>query len=313
VTKSRYLLHRLAYLLPTVLAITILVFFMIHLIPGNPASAMLGPRATPARVAALDRLWGLNRPLLSQYWLFMDRLVHGNLGTSLFLHVSVTSLITERIGPTLLLLTGGTVFTIVLTMPLAAVAATHKGRLIDQLVRVVPLIGLSMPAFWMGIILLLLFALKIPIFPVAGFGVGIGGHLVSIVLPALTVAFAIAPLTIRSLRTAMLEALTSEYVVTARAKRISEARVVVRHGLRNALPPAVSVLGVNIGWLVGGTVVVEQVFSLPGLGSLMLSSIYNKDFPVVQGVTLVFAGLVVLVNLGTDVLFALLDPRVTFE
>ena len=246
-------------------------------------------------------------------WLFMDRLVHGNLGTSLFLHVSVTSLITERIGPTLLLLTGGTVFTIVLTMPLAAVAATHKGRLIDQLVRVVPLIGLSMPAFWMGIILLLLFALKIPIFPVAGFGVGIGGHLVSIVLPALTVAFAIAPLTIRSLRTAMLEALTSEYVVTARAKRISEARVVVRHGLRNALPPAVSVLGVNIGWLVGGTVVVEQVFSLPGLGSLMLSSIYNKDFPVVQGVTLVFAGLVVLVNLGTDVLFALLDPRVTFE
>jgi peptide/nickel transport system permease protein len=243
----------------------------------------------------------------------MDRLVHGNLGTSLFLHVSVTSLITERIGPTLLLLTGGTVFTIVLTMPLAAVAATHKGRLIDQLVRVVPLIGLSMPAFWMGIILLLLFALKIPIFPVAGFGVGIGGHLVSIVLPALTVAFAIAPLTIRSLRTAMLEALTSEYVVTARAKRISEARVVVRHGLRNALPPAVSVLGVNIGWLVGGTVVVEQVFSLPGLGSLMLSSIYNKDFPVVQGVTLVFAGLVVLVNLGTDVLFALLDPRVTFE
>lgn len=312
-TKTGYLLRRLAYLVPTVVAITVLVFFMIHLIPGNPASAMLGPRATPTRVAALDRLWGLNRPLLSQYWLFMDRLVHGNLGTSLFLHIPVTTLIAQRIGPTLLLLTGGTVFTILITVPLAAAAATHKGGAIDQLVRIVPLIGLSMPAFWMGIILLLVFAVKVPIFPVAGFGVGVSGHLLSIVLPALTVAFAIAPLTIRSLRTAMLEALTSEYVVTARAKRISEARVVVRHGMRNALPPAVSVLGVNIGWLVGGTVVIEQVFSLPGLGSLMLSSIYNKDFPVVQGVTLVFAGLVVLVNLGTDIFFALLDPRVTFE
>jgi len=312
-TKTGYLLRRLAYLVPTVVAITVLVFFMIHLIPGNPASAMLGPRATPTRVAALDRLWGLNRPLLSQYWLFMDRLVHGNLGTSLFLHIPVTTLIAQRIGPTLLLLTGGTVFTILITVPLAAAAATHKGGAIDQLVRIVPLIGLSMPAFWMGIILLLVFAVKVPIFPVAGFGVGVSGHLLSIVLPALTVAFAIAPLTIRSLRTAMLEALTSEYVVTARGKRISEARVVVRHGMRNALPPAVSVLGVNIGWLVGGTVVIEQVFSLPGLGSLMLSSIYNKDFPVVQGVTLVFAGLVVLVNLGTDIFFALLDPRVTFE
>lgn len=312
-TKTRYLLHRLAYLLPTVLAITVLVFFMIHLIPGNPAIAMLGPRATPARVAALEQLWGLNRPLASQYWLFMDRLFHGNLGVSLFLHESVATLIAQRIGPTLLLLTAGTVFTIVITVPLAALAASRKGGVFDQLIRIVPLVGLSIPAFWMGIILLLIFALKFPIFPVAGFGVGFGGHLVSIVLPALTVAFAIAPLTIRSLRTAMLEAFSSDYVVTARAKRIRESRVVFRHALRNALPPAVSVLGVNIGWLVGGTVIVEQVFGLPGLGSLMLSSIYNKDFPVVQGVTLVFAGLVVLINLATDLLFALLDPRVSFE
>jgi peptide/nickel transport system permease protein len=195
-------------------------------------------------------------------------------------------------------------------VPLAVLAASRRGGALDQVIRAVPLVGLGMPAFWLGIMLILLFALKVRLFPVSGFGDGPLGHLRSIVLPGLTVALALTPILVRSLRTSMIGVLDSDYVVTARAKGLSHRRVIVGHSLRNASVSSVTVLGVNIAYLVGSTLVVERVFALPGLGTLMLEAIFNRDFPVVQAVTMVFAVMVVVVNLLTDVAHAALDPRV---
>jgi peptide/nickel transport system permease protein len=296
------------------LGVTVLVFFMIHLVPGDPARTMLGVHATPKRVAALHREWGLDRSVPEQYWLYLKRLLHGNLGSSLFYRVSTSSLIRGRLPVTLWLIAYGTLLSIVIALPLATVAATRKDRAADHAVRAVPLVGLGFPPFWLGIMLLLAFALHLGrLFPVGGYGTGFLGHLHSMFLPALTVAIGISPLLIRSLRASLLQVLESDYVTTARSKGLSERRVIARHALRNAVVSTVAVLGVNIAFLVGTTVVIEQVFALPGIGQLMISSILQRDFPVVQGVTLVFGVMVVLVYLATDVLHSMLDPRVRFD
>ena len=309
-----YVLRRLLQLVPIALGVTILVFFLIHLVPGDPAVTILGNQATPARVALLHHQWGLDRPLPVQYAKFMGRIVHGNLGDSLFYGVSAGHLVLQRLPVTLWLIGLGMLLSVVIAVPLAALAATNRDRIPDHVVRAVPLIGLGFPPFWVGIVLLLVFGLNLGrAFPVGGYGNGPLGHLHSMFLPALTVAFGIAPILIRSLRASLLEVLESEYVTTARSKGLPESRVLVRHALRNAVISTVSVLGVNIGFLVGGTVVIEQVFALPGIGQLMLNSIFQRDFPVVQGVTLVFGIMVVLVYLTTDVVHSLLDPRVRFD
>jgi peptide/nickel transport system permease protein len=309
-----YVLRRLLQLVPIALGVTILVFFLIHLVPGDPAVTILGNQATPARVALLHHQWGLDRPLPVQYAKFMGRIVHGNLGDSLFYGVSAGHLVLERLPVTLWLIGLGMLLSVVIAVPLAALAATNRDRIPDHVVRAVPLIGLGFPPFWVGIVLLLVFGLHLGrAFPVGGYGNGFVGHLHSMFLPALTVAFGIAPILIRSLRASLLEVLESEYVTTARSKGLPESRVLVRHALRNAVVSTVSVLGVNIGYLVGGTLVIEQVYALPGIGQLMINSIFQRDFPVVQAVTLVFSIMVVLVYLLSDVAHALLDPRVRFD
>jgi peptide/nickel transport system permease protein len=214
---------------------------------------------------------------------------------------------------TLWLLAFATVLATVISVPLATIAATRRNAVRDHVIRAIPLVGLGMPPFWVGILLILALALTLHAFPVGGYGHGIAGHLRSMFLPGLTVAIGISPLLIRSLRASMLNVLESEYVTTARAKGLPAHRLLLRHVLHNAVIPAVTVLGINIGFLVGGTLVVENVFALPGIGSLMLTAIFNRDFPVVQAVTLVFGVLVVTVNLLTDVTYALLDPRVRFD
>jgi peptide/nickel transport system permease protein len=275
---------------------------------------MLGTRATPARIALLHQEWGLDKPLPVQYWRFLERLVHGDLGASLFYSVPAGRLVVERLPVTLWLIGLGTLFAVAIAVPLAVLAATRRDRLPDHVIRAVPLVGLGFPQFWIGVMLLLAFGLHAGrAFPVGGYGEGFFGHLRSMFLPALTVALAISPILIRSLRASMLEVLESEYVTTARAKGLPERRVLLRHGLRNAVISMVSVLGVNIGFLVSGTLVVEQVFALPGIGQLMINSIFQRDFPVVQAVTLTFAVMVVLVYLATDLVHALLDPRVRFD
>jgi peptide/nickel transport system permease protein len=309
-----YVARRLLHLVPVALGVTILVFFMIHLVPGDPARTMLGVHATPDKVAALHKEWGLDESLPKQYVKFMQRLFHGDFGNSLFYHVPARELIIDRLPVTLWLIGYGTGLSILIALPLAAVAASKRDGVRDQVVRVVPLIGLGFPSFWVGIMLLLAFALNAGrFFPVGGYGTGFTGHVRSMFLPALTVAIAISPILIRSLRASLLNVLESDYITTARAKGLPERHVLVRHALRNAVISTVAVLGVNIGYLVGGTLVIEQVYALPGVGQLMINSIFQRDFPVVQGVTLVFAILVVLVYLVTDVVHSLLDPRVRFE
>ncbi|HEY3765153.1 MAG TPA: ABC transporter permease [Gaiellales bacterium] len=312
--RFAYILRRLVQAVPVVLGVTVLCFFMIHLVPGDPARTMLGVHATPKKIALLHHEWGLDRSLPAQYELFMKRLVHGNLGESLFYNVSAWSLISGRLPVTLWLIGYGTLLSILIAIPLAVLAASRKDGARDQVVRAVPLVGLGFPPFWLGIMLLLAFGLHLGrLFPVGGYGTGVTGHLHAMFLPALTVALGIAPILIRSLRASLLQVLESDYITTARSKGISETRVLLRHALRNAVVSTVSVLGVNIGFLVGGTVIIEQVFALPGIGQLMLNSILQRDFPVVQGVTLVFGIMVVFVYLATDILHSLLDPRVRFD
>jgi peptide/nickel transport system permease protein len=314
VSLGEYVVRRLLQLVPITLGVTILVFFLIHLVPGDPARTILGNQATTARVALLRHDWGLDRPLPVQYAKFMGRLFQGDLGSSLFYSVGAGHLVVQRLPVTLWLIGYGALLALLIAVPLAAIAATHRDRPADHVVRAVPLVGLGFPPFWVGIVLLLAFALHLGrLFPVGGYGHGFVGHVHSMFLPALTVALGIAPILIRSLRAALLEVLESDYVTTARSKGLPERRVLVRHALRNAIVSTVCVLGVNIGYLVGGTLVIEQVFGAPGIGQLMISSIFQRDFPVVQAVTLVFSIMVVLVYLATDVVHALLDPRVRFD
>jgi peptide/nickel transport system permease protein len=307
---ARYVARRLLLLVPVVFGVTLLLFFSIHLVPGDPARSFLGDRATPSAVAALNRAWGLDHPIPVQYVLFLDRLVHGNLGESLFYQSSTAGLLVSRLPVTLLLLAYGAVGSVIISVPLATLAALRPGGAADHGVRVVGTVGIGMPSFWVGTCLIILFGLVVPIFPVGGYGQTWPSHLWSLVLPGLTIAISVSPMLVRSLRTSLIEALGSDYVAFARAKGAGPVVVLTRYGLRNAAVAAVSVLGVNIGFLVGSTVVIENVFALPGLGSLMVESILDRDFPVVQGITLVFAVLVVLVYLLTDLAYALLDPRV---
>jgi peptide/nickel transport system permease protein len=312
-SRGGFVLRRLVQAVPTLLGVTVLVFLLIHLVPGDPAVALLGPRATPQLVQKLHHEWGLDRPLPSQYGLFLERLVHGNLGQSIYHDTTVRSLVVDRLPVTGTIVGLGILLTILLTIPLAAVAAVRRDRPVDHVIRAAPVVGLGMPAFWVGIMLILLLALKVHVFPVGGWGSGLGGHLRSSVLPALTIAIGIAPITIRSLRASMIEVLGADFVATARAKGLGTWRVVGRHVLRNAAIPTLTVLSVNIGFLIGGTVVIEQVFGIPGLGQLMFDGIANRDFAVVQGVTLVFATAVVLTNLVTDLLYSIIDPRVALR
>ncbi|HET7016484.1 MAG TPA: ABC transporter permease [Streptosporangiaceae bacterium] len=308
-----FVFQRLLMLIPVAIGVTIIVFFMIHLIPGDPARTILGIHATPKTVAILHRQWGLDRPLISQYWLFMDRLAHGNLGQSLYYSAPAAGLIVDRIPATLWLVVYAAILAIAISVPMAMIAASRKDAIRDHIVRAVPLVGLGMPPFWLAILLIYVFAINVHWFPTSGYGVGFIGHLHSMFLPALVVAIALSPVVIRSLRASMLNVLGAEYITTAKSKGVAGPQLFFRHVLRNAVIPAVTVLGINIGFLIGGTVIIENVFAIPGIGQLMINSIFQRDFPVVQGVTLVFGVLVVLVNLLADLSYAALDPRVRFD
>ncbi|HEY8302040.1 MAG TPA: ABC transporter permease [Jatrophihabitans sp.] len=307
---AAYIFKRLVTLIPVLFGISVLVFFLIHLVPGDPAKTLLGSHVTDQAVAELHHKLGLDKPLWQQYLTFLGRLLHGDLGESYQYNTSVSSLVWHDLAPTLWLIVVGAVFAVLISVPLAVWAASRQNKLADNAIRTIPLIGLGMPAFWLGIMLVLLLSLKAGAFPASGFGDGFANHVKSIILPALTVALALVPILVRSLRASMLRVLQSDYVVTARSKGISTSRVVLRHALRNAAISSITVLGVNIAYLIGSTLVVEKVFALNGIGFLMITAIFNRDFPIVQGVTLTFAVMVVVVNLMTDLAHAALDPRV---
>ena len=305
-----FLARRLALLVPVAFGVTLIVFLLIRLIPGDPAVNLLGIHQTPALLAQLHAEMGLDQALPAQYLIFLSHLLHGDLGTSYFYGQSVISLVSDRLPPTLFLLTYASILTTVVAFPAAILAALRRNSIWDQVVRFAFVFGISLPAYWLGIILILVFAIAIPVFPVAGYGTTFLDHLHYLFLPAATIALGVIPLVLRAMRTSMIDVLRADFMDTARAKGLPPRVVLLRHGVRNALLPAITVLGVNIGWLIGGTVIIENVFAIPGLGQLMIFSVSARDYPTIQAVTLLFAVLVVLVNLATDALYLILDPRV---
>jgi peptide/nickel transport system permease protein len=305
--------RRLVHLVVIVFGITLVTFFLLRLIPGDPALAILGSSYTHERATAIDQSLGLTRPIWSQYGLFMGRLFHGSLGYSFFYNAPAATVIFQHVPPTLFLVVYSAVLAAVISLPIGLISGLRSGGLIDQASRVFFTLSFAMPAFWLGIILLLIFSVHIQAFPISGFGRGLEGHIYSLFLPALTIALGFSTVLIRSLRSATISTLQSEFIDTARMKGISWPRVLWRHVFRNAVLSVVAVYGVNLAYLISGTVLVENVFSLPGLGTLLVNSVANRDYPVVQGVTLLFALIIVLINLLTDVTQSALDPRVGQE
>lgn len=308
-----FLRRRVIQMIPVLLGISLITFYMIHLIPGDPARNMLGPRATPQRVAELRQSLGLDEPLWSQYCRFLTGVVRGDLGTSLYYRQAVGPLVLERLPATIFLVIYSAIVALVVAIPLGILAAVRRNTWLDQVIRAVSLVTLAMPAFWLGVLFILYFGLYRGWFPIGGYGETFAEHLHHLFLPALTIALAMAPILIRSLRSSMAGNLRAQYATTARAKGLTEQRVITGHVLRPSLISTVTVLGVNLGFLIGSTVIIETVFAIPGLGFLMVSSIQTRDYPVIQAVTLVMAMLVVLVNLLTDMTYALLDPRVSYD
>jgi peptide/nickel transport system permease protein len=311
VDRGAYIVGRLVQMVPVLTVLAVLVFLMIRLIPGDPAVTLLGVEATTAKVAALREHLGLDQPLPVQFWLYVSGLAHGDLGNSFIVRVPVLQLVQERLPLTLFLVAYAMTLAVILTFPLALLAALHRDSILDQFVRGFTVAMMSTPGFWVGIILLILLGVKLSIFPVGGAGKNWGDRFYYLFLPALTLALGVSAVLIRNLRDAILSTLNAEHVVFARAKGLDARLVLIKHVLRNALISTVTLFGLYVGFLVGGSVIIESVFALPGMGSMMISAILGRDYQVVQGFTLVYAVLVSIVYLLTDVTYSFVDPRIT--
>ncbi|WP_413739545.1 ABC transporter permease [Sodalis sp. RH14] len=309
--RYRFVLFRPLQLVPVLLGISIITFMLVRAIPGDPARILLGVRSTPAAIARIRAQYALDQPLWVQYGYFLTNLLHGELGRSIVYRVDTLKLIMTRIEPTLCLVAGSVLLALLLTVPLAAVAARRRGSAADQVIRLLSTAGLGFPAFWLGIMLILLFSVTLGWFPVSGYGDAWSTRLHHLVLPCLTVALALSAVLTRNLRASLLAELKADYVTAARARGQEEGRIFWRHVMPNSLVPTVNLLAVNIGWLIGSTVVIESVFAIPGMGQLLVKAIFSRDYMVVQGVVMVFALATVLVNLLADLLTVALDPRVT--
>jgi len=309
----RFLVKRIGLLIPVVFGIITATFVLMHATPGDPALTYLGNHPTPAAIAALHHQWGLDRSLGSQYLHFIGGLFTGDLGRSLFYNQTIVKLLALKLPPTLLLMIMGSFFGIIFSLPLAILTAVKKNKFIDHFISWVNAVILGMPIFFIGAMGILFFALKLQIFPVGGYGTTLREHLWSLTLPSLTIGLGLVPLLVRSLRTSVIESLDSEYVAFARSKGLKNISIWLKYALRNGSISGLSILGIQVGYLAGGSLVIENVFAIPGMGSFLMTGILNRDFPVVQGATLTFAMLVVLVYLLTDVGYALLDPRARFK
>jgi len=301
---------RLLQIIPTFFVIMFIVFLMIRLLPGDPASAILGDRATEEAVARINAAMGLDKPILVQFGIFVKNFFQGELGDSISFKIPVTRLIMQRIPVTVFLTLYGAVVAVVLAVPLAFAAALNRNSPFDNAVRAIFQVGLSLPTFYIGLLLLTILGAQLSLFPIGGYGKTFTDHLYHLFLPALTLGFNLSAVLMRTLRASIIEVLTAEYVDFARAKGLSNRVVLIKHVLRNALISTITLLGLNIGALFGGAVITETVFAIPGVGRLMVDSIFGRDYPTIQGLTLTFAVLVSLVFLLTDLVYAQLDPRV---
>jgi ABC-type dipeptide/oligopeptide/nickel transport system permease component len=302
---ARHLLHRFLLALPALWLVLTLVFLLIHIVPGDPVQQMLGEGAAPGQVEQLRHTLGLDQPLLTQYGHYLAQILHGDLGQSFKFQAPVRRIIFERYPATLELAFLALMVCALMAIPAGVIAAHRRGSIIDRSIGVFSLLGLAIPNFALGPLLITLFSIKLGWLPVSG-----RGSTLNFILPAATLGAALAAILTRMVRGAMLEELSSDYVRTARAKGLTTRAVLVRHALRNALIPIVTILGLQFGTLLAGTIVTETIFSWPGIGRLTVMAISSRDYPLLQGCILVIAFSYVLVNLLTDVIYSLIDPRV---
>jgi len=315
--SARYIFRRLLQLIPVLFVVGTVVFFTFRVVPGDPAQLALGVDATPEALAALRHEFGLDRPLVVQYAIWLGGVLRGDLGVSrLEGHRRVVDVLRPKIPVTLQLVVFGMTFALALAVPLGIAAAVKASGRIDQLARIVALLGFSTPSYWLAILLMLLFSLKLRWLPAGGYVSPLehlGQHVRFLVLPVITVGLIQAASLVRFLRAGMLEVLNLDYIRTARAKGLAERTVIYGHALKNSLISLITVLGTNIGALVGGLVVTEQIFAWPGLGWQMVTSIMTRDYQVVQGAVLYIALMFVTINLLVDICYVLLDPRIHYE
>jgi peptide/nickel transport system permease protein len=309
---SLYIVRRLAVLVPTLFFVSILIFLLQQLLPGDAALALAGEEHDPAVVAAIRAKYHLDRPLAVQYGLWIGNILRGDFGESLRSKIPVTDLIASKLPVTAELAVCAMLVALVIGIPAGIVSAARKGTAVDAIVNVLALSGLSVPHFWLGIMLILLVAVRLGWLPASGYvppGEDLGRNLLTILLPSIVLGTGVAGVMMRHTRSAMLETLGADYVRTARAKSVPERTVVLKHALRNALIPIVTLGAIEFGRLLSGAVLTEQIFAIPGFGKLLVDGVFNRDYAVVQAVVLVSAGLFVLLNLAADVLYFIVNPR----
>jgi peptide/nickel transport system permease protein len=309
----RYIIRRVMFMIPVALLVSFMAFMLIHLIPGNPARVLLGEEATPQTVAALEQQLGLNKPLLLQFVLWLWQAAQGNLGVSIQLQQPVTQAMMQRLPVTIELGVASLLFSLVLAIPLGVYSATHRNSLVEWLVNISSLIGTAIPSFVLALILIFLFAVLWRVFPPGGYVPLVDDPLANLrdlILPMIALGTGTVAVNLRQIRASMAEVLEQDYMRTARSKGLSEGRVTYVHALRNAVVPLITVVGLQVGAILGGAFVIETIFLWPGIGALTIQSIFSKDYPVIQGTVLLVAFSYMLTNLLVDLSYPVFDPRI---
>jgi len=310
-----YIVRRILATIPTMIVVAVFVFALLHLSPGDPAAIIAGDTASPADIARIHAELGLDRPLYQQFFDWVWRLLHGDLGISIFTNLPVAQLIAQRVGPTVALTISTLIVSIALAIPLGVIAAWKAGTWIDYLVMAFAVLGFSVPVFVLAYILIYIFAIDTNLLPVQGYvslSAGFWPFLSHIILPSVALGMVYTALLARITRASMLDVLAQDYIRTAQAKGLATDQVLIGHALKNAAVPIVTVIGIGIALLISGVVVTETVFAIPGLGRLTVDAILRRDYPIIQGVILIFSAAYVLINLLVDVSYTLLDPRIRY-
>jgi len=312
---TAYIIRRLLATIPVMVVVALFVFLLLHLTPGDPAAVIAGDDASPAEIDGIRRKLGLDRPIWEQFGIYVGNLLRGDLGTSIFSNLPVLTLVKQRLEPTLVLAVSTLVVAVAFAVPMGVLAAWKARSLIDRVVMGFSVLGFALPVFLIGYLLIYVFAIELRWLPVQGYrplSQGLGGTARSIALPALALGMVYMALIARITRASMLEVLSEDYIRTARAKGVATGSVLLRHALKNAAVPIVTVIGIGLTLLISGVVLTETVFNIPGLGRLTVDAILKRDYPIIQGLIILFAGAKVLVNLMIDISYTFLDPRIRY-
>ncbi|MDC3414001.1 ABC transporter permease [Terrihalobacillus insolitus] len=312
----QYTIRRFISVIPVMFIVSVIVFLLVHLTPGNPAYLILGEDSSKESIKQLEEQLGLDKPIAVQFFDWIKNILTGDLGQSIYSSEPVTQVIFDRFGPTFSLMLLSLIFILVISIPIAIFVVAMRKTILDPIFLTISLLGVSIPEFWFAILLVLAFGVTFPIFPVAGYAPiaeGVFSWLYYLILPAFVLAAVEVGLIARMLRDGMLESINQDYTRTVRAKGVRESTVLMKHVFANALIPTTTVVGTAVAGLLGGTVIIETLFTIPGIGQLLIDSIYRRDYPVIQGVVLIISAIYVLINLLVDLLYAFLDPRIRYD